>query len=89
MKISFEEDIRPIIDKLEEILGLSFKVFLTTALIVITLGIYIANLLFGDHSLKVLEKLKKEEIVLTHEIKVLKQENAKLHKEYLEWVDAQ
>jgi len=89
MKISFEEDIRPIIDKLEEILGLSFKVFLTTALIVITLGIYIANLLFGDHSLKVLEKLKKEEIVLTQEIKVLKQENAKLHKEYLEWVDAQ
>lgn len=89
MKISFEKDVRPIIDKLEQILGLSFKVFLTTALIVIALGIYIANLLFGNHSLQVLEKLKKEEVVLAKEIEVLKNTNAKLHKEYLEWMDAQ
>ncbi|CAA6819667.1 MAG: Unknown protein [uncultured Sulfurovum sp.] len=89
MKLSFDEDIRPVIDKLEEILGLSFKVFLTTALIVIALGIYIANLLFGNHSLQVLEKLKNEKITLTKEIEVLKNENAKLHKEYLEWTDAQ
>jgi len=89
MKFSFEEDIRPIIDKLEEILGLSFKVFLSTSLIVMALGIYIANLLFGNHSLKVLEKLKKDELTLTQEIEVLKNQNAKLHKKHLEWMDAQ
>ena len=89
MKFSFQEDIAPFIDKLEEILGLSFKVFLSTALIVMALGIYIANLLFGNHSLQVLEKLKSEKVTLTQEIEVLKNKNAKLHKEYLEWVDAQ
>jgi hypothetical protein len=89
MKISFQEDISPIINKLEEILGLSFKVFLSTALIVMALGIYIANLLFGNHSLQVLENLKHKEVSLTKEIEVLKYENAKLHKVYLEWMDAQ
>ena len=89
MKISFEEDIRPMINKLEEILGLSFKVFISTALIVMALGIYIANLLFGDHSLQVLEKLKQEKVSLIQEIEVLKNKNSKLHKEYLEWTDAQ
>lgn len=89
MKLSFEDDVRPMIDKLERLLGLSLKIFLTTALLIIALGIYIANLLFGNHSLKVLEKLKHEKVVLTQEIKVLKRENARLHKEYLEWMDAQ
>jgi len=89
MSISFKEDIQPYIQKLEEIVGLSFKVFLFSALIVMALGIYVANLLFGSHSLHVVEKLQREEIVLQKEIKVLKEENAKLHKEYLEWTDAQ
>ena len=89
MKISFEEDIKPAINKLEKILGLSFKVFLSTALIVMALGIYIANLLFGNHSLQVLEKLKKEEVTLSKEIEVLKNQNATLHKKHLEWIDAQ
>jgi len=89
MRFSFEEDIRPVIDKLEEILGLSFKVFLITALIVMALGIYIANLLFGNHSLQVLEHLKKEEVILKKEIEVLKNQNAVLHKKHLEWMDAQ
>jgi len=89
MSISFKEDIQPYIQKLEEILGLSFKVFLFSALIVMALGIYVANLLFGSHSLHVVEKLKREEVTLQKEIKVLKEKNAKLHKEYLEWTDAQ
>jgi len=89
MRISFEEDIRPVINKLEEILGLSFKVFFITALIIMALGIYVANLLFGNHSLQVLEKLKKEEVTLSQEIEVLKNKNATLHKKYLEWMDAQ
>ena len=89
MKFSFQEDIAPFIEKLEEILGLSFKVFLSTALIVMALGIYIANLLFGNHSLQVLEKLRHKEVVLSQEIELLKNTNATLHKKYLEWMDAQ
>jgi cell division protein FtsB len=53
------------------------------------LGIYIANLLFGNHSLQVLENLRHEKTMLTKEIEVLKNKNAKLHKKYLEWMDAQ
>jgi len=89
MEFSFKEDIAPLIIKIERVLGLSLKVFLVTAILVMVLGIYIANLLFGDNSLKVLEELKHEKSVLTKEIEVLKDENTKLHKEYLEWSDAQ
>ena len=88
MAISFTEDIESYIRKLEEILGLSFKVFLVTTLIVSLLGIYIANLLFGNHSLQVLQNLRKREVVLQSQIKTLKEENAQLHKKYLEWTDA-
>jgi len=88
MSISFQEDIQPYIEKLEELIGLSFKVFLATTLIVAILGIYIATLLFGDHSLQVLQKLKYNNSQLDSEIYVLKKENARLHKEYLEWTDA-
>ena len=89
MKISFQEDIQPYIKRLEEILGLSFKVFLVTSFIVTALGIYVANLLFGNHSLQVLQNLKDEKVLMETQIDELKKENAKLHKEYLEWSDAQ
>lgn len=89
MKFSIQEDIAPFIEKLERLLGLSFKVFLTTSFIVMALGIYIANLLFGNHSLRVLENLREKEVVLQQEIETLKHQNAKMHKEYLEWMDAQ
>ena len=88
MAISFKEDIEPYIRKLEKLLGLSFKVFLVTTFVVAILGIYIANLLFGNHSLQVLQNLKKQEVVLQSQIETLKQQNAKLHKKYLEWTDA-
>ena len=88
MAISFTRDIEPYIRKLEEILGLSFKVFLATTIVVALLGIYIANLLFGDHSLQVLQKLQKKEVILKSQIETLKEQNAKLHKKYLEWIDA-
>ena len=88
MAISFKKDIEPYIRKLEELLGLSFKVFLVTTLVVALLGIYIANLLFGNHSLQVLQNLKRKEVVLQSQIETLKQQNAKLHKKYLEWTDA-
>lgn len=85
----FFNNIAPYIRKLEEIIGLSFKVFILTAIVVTSLGIYVANLLFGNHSLAVLDTLKHEKKSLQVEIEVLKQENAKLHKDYLEWTDAQ
>lgn len=89
MEFSYKEDIAPLIYKLERLLGLSIKVFLVTALLVMVLGIYIANLLFGDNSLKVLEELQHEKRVLSQDITSLKEENAQLHKKYLEWRDAQ
>ena len=86
--VVFERDIEPYIRKFEEILGLSFKVFVVTAVVVTALGIYVANLLFGNHSLEVLNELKREKQHLKIEIEALKQENARLHKHYLEWTDA-
>jgi len=85
--ISFKENIEPHIKKFEELLGLSFKVFLLTAFVVSILGIYVANLLFGNHSLQVLQNLKKEKHHLQIDIEILKEENAKLHKKFLEWSD--
>lgn len=87
--VAFQENIEPMIRKLEELLGLSFKIFLSTAIVVIVLGVYVANLLFGNHSLKVLQGLKNEKTILQKEIVTLKEDNARLHKKYLEWSDAQ
>ncbi len=86
--ISVTKDIEPIIRKIEELLGLSLKVFIVTAIFISILGIYVANLLFGNHSLQVLQTLKDEKKILQAEIKHLNQENAQLHKQYLEWSDA-
>ena len=83
------KNIVPTIKKIEEILGLSLKIFVVTALVVIFLGTYVANLIYGDHSLHVLQHLQKEKTHLKHEISLLKEENAKLHKQYLEWTDAE
>jgi len=84
----FFNNIAPYIRRLEEIIGLSFKVFILTAIVVTSMGIYVANLLFGNYSLAVLNELKSEKKVLQIEIKELKDENARLHKQYLEWTDA-
>jgi len=86
--ISFTDDILPAVKRFEEFLGLSYKVFLFTALLVIILGIYVANLLFGEHSLRVLQNLKREKTIIKYNIDVLKHENAELHKKILEWSDA-
>ncbi len=77
-----------ITDKFEELFGLSIKVFIITSTIVIFLGIYIANLVYGDSSLHRLKSLQREKNRIKQEIYQLKIENAKLHKQYLEWRDA-
>lgn len=68
----------------ERYLGLSWTKFLLSILFVLTVGIYIGILLFGDNSLDVLLRLESYEDYLKKEITRLKQENATLQKEYFE-----
>ena len=85
--INFSRDITPSIRKIEQILGLSIKVFIATAIVVVLFGVYISNLIYGNNSLRIVTNLKEERKYLQEEIVVLKKENALLHKRYLEWED--
>ncbi len=76
-----------LIKRIEQILGLSIKVFLVTSFVVIVFGIYVANLIYGNDSLKIVNRLESERKILVDEIAILKKENATLHKSYLEWED--
>ncbi|WP_200762820.1 FtsB family cell division protein [Nitrosophilus alvini] len=51
---------------------------------VVLLGLYIGTLLFGKNSVEVLFELQEQEKLLKKEVNRLKQENAKLQKEYFE-----
>ncbi len=75
------------IKRIEKTIGLSIKVFFLTSVIVILFGIYVANLIYGDTSLKIVNRLESERLMLIDEIAILKEENAILHKRYLEWED--
>ena len=68
----------------EKYLGLSFGKFFVLLLIVLSSGIYIGVLLFGDNSLEVLMGIEDYETYLQDEIVRLKSENAELQKEYFE-----
>lgn len=68
----------------ERYLGLTWTKFIFSILFVLTVGIYIGILLFGDNSLDVLLRLESYEEYLKEEIIRLKQENATLQKEYFE-----
>jgi cell division protein FtsB len=85
----FSKTIELFIQKFEELFGLSLKVFLLTATVVIVLGVYIANLVYGGSSIHRLENLQRKKEIIKQEIAHLKQENARLHKQYLEWSDAE
>jgi cell division protein FtsB len=86
--MAFIKDLTSIIRRFEQIFGLSLKIFIVTATIVIMMGVYVANLIYGDNSLYRLQYLQQKRENLKEEIYSLKQENAKLHKQYLEWTDA-
>ena len=86
--MSFVKSIASIIRRFEQIFGLSLKIFIVTATIVIMMGVYVANLIYGDNSLYRLQYLQNKRESLKDEIYSLKQENAQLHKQYLEWTDA-
>ena len=70
--------------KTEEILGLSLKVIVITAIVIILFGIYLGVLIYGENSLTVLNHLKQEKKSLLKEAQQLKHENQRLQKEYFE-----
>jgi len=52
--------------------------------IVVGLGIYVGNLLYGKNSLEVLLNLQEKKEMFKSEIEKYKKENAKLQKDYFE-----
>jgi uncharacterized protein YlxW (UPF0749 family) len=69
---------------IERTFGFKAKKFIVALVGVIVIALYLGNLLFGNASLEVLMQLEKYETHLKDEIARLKQENAKLQKEYFE-----
>lgn len=69
---------------IERTFGFKAKKFAIAFVAVIIIALYLGNLLFGNASLEVLLQLEKYETHLKDEIVRLKQENAKLQKEYFE-----
>ncbi len=80
----FYEEIRYKESLTERYLGLSLGKFVIALLAVLSLGIYIGTLLFGDNSLEILLGLEEYEHYLEERIDGLKSENAQLQKEYFE-----
>lgn len=69
---------------IERTFGFKAKKFVLALAAVVVTALYVGNLLFGNASLEVLIQLEKYESHLKDEIVRLKQENAKLQKEYFE-----
>ena len=67
-----------------DIATLGITKLLLLASMIIALGLYVGNLLYGVNSLAVLENLTYREVNLKSTIEKLKEENAKLQKEYFE-----
>lgn len=67
-----------------EVLGLSVRVIVVTALVMILFGIYLGALMYGENSLSVLDDLKSQKRDLLAEARALKNENQKLQKELFE-----
>ncbi len=67
-----------------EILGLSIRVIVLTAVVIILFGVYLGVLVYGENSLTVLNDLKQEKKDLLIEAKQLKSENQRLQKEFFE-----
>jgi cell division protein FtsB len=72
------------VQKVGEILGLSIRVIVVTAVVMILFGIYVGVLMYGDNSLTVLNQLKQQKKELLAEASRLKSENQRLQKEFFE-----
>ncbi|WP_197972079.1 phosphopyruvate hydratase [Nitrosophilus labii] len=57
---------------------------LAALVLIIAIGVYIGNLLFGKDSVEVLIEIQNKERALKREVQRLKEENARLQKEYFE-----
>ena len=68
----------------QKYLGLSWSKIFLIALMVVVAGVYIGNLLFGNHSVEALIQLQEYESGLKTKVKTLKEENALMQKEYFE-----
>jgi hypothetical protein len=64
--------------------GLSLKTLLAATIGILLFGIYVGVLIYGENSLSVLQRLKKEKSALRQQARVLKIQNQKLQKEYFE-----
>lgn len=77
-------------DEKEQIFNVSegllkqISLYISAILIFFALVAYLANVIFGDRSVMVLIDLQNEKIALIGEVRELKNQNAKLQKEYLE-----
>jgi hypothetical protein len=71
-------------EKVEIIAGLSIKTLLVTTIGILLLGIYVGILIYGENSLTVLNQLKEKKLGLAKEVKILKNKNKRLQKEYFE-----
>jgi hypothetical protein len=64
--------------------GISTAVLVTISTVVIITGIYLGVLIFGSNSVVAYIELKEYETHLKNEVNTLKQDNARLQKEYFE-----
>ncbi|MBD3839353.1 MAG: hypothetical protein IE878_03070 [Epsilonproteobacteria bacterium] len=85
LKVNFKE----FISRFKTPLGLEWKSFLIITTVIILFVVYVGSLLFGSSSLRVLYDLKDKELLLSQKVIKLKEENAQLHKSYLEYLDDQ
>lgn len=68
----------------ERYFGLSTQKFILAASVVLTVGVYMGFIFFGDNSLSVLLELEEHQDYLSEDIERLKAENATLQKQYFE-----
>ena len=69
---------------LQRYLGLSLSKFFALLFLVVTLGIYLGVILYGDNSMQVLSGLQEYETYLQGETTKLKHQNAELQRDYFE-----
>jgi hypothetical protein len=69
-------------DKKELLVQISQIVFLV--LLVLGLGVYLGNILFGSNSVEILTNIQTQQSYLEDKIISLREENANLQKEYFE-----
>lgn len=61
-----------------------FLLYIGLGIVVILLGIYIGDVLFGKRSFEVFYNLQQEKVFLENDIQKLKAKNAELQKQYFE-----